>query len=136
MPVIMNWPKRAGKARFQNAFNEAARLIIEERISQVAKKGYEPRHDDSHTDDELAFAAICYATPPRSRQNLLGWNIFFKSRLTPGPWPWSEGSWHPSNNRKRELAKAGALILAELERLIRAEADAARRAEAHARDTP
>lgn len=36
-------------------------------------------------------------------------------------WPWDESWWKPTN-RRRDLVKAGALILAEIERLDRAEA--------------
>lgn len=34
-------------------------------------------------------------------------------------WPWSDEKWNPEpDNRIRELAKAGALIAAEIDRLL------------------
>ncbi|MNY70647.1 hypothetical protein D3C86_2088230 [compost metagenome] len=35
-------------------------------------------------------------------------------------WPWSEDWWKPSPEPRRNLVKAGALILADIERLDRA----------------
>ena len=40
-------------------------------------------------------------------------------------WPFSPDSWKPTpGDRKRELAKAGALIAAELDRMLEAEKEA------------
>jgi hypothetical protein len=56
----------------------------------------------------LAMAAACYATPPTHRDQPM-----------PMLWPWSGMDWRPSADRVRELAKAGALIAAEIDRLNR-----------------
>jgi hypothetical protein len=86
--------------------------IVRERIYQVRVEGWTAEHDDAHVDGDLAIAAACYAMPPGRR-----W------RRDPGPpalWPWSPGWWKPTpSDRIRELAKAGALIAAEIDRLLR-----------------
>lgn len=86
--------------------NAAIELVAAERRRQVEAEGYSTEHDDEHATGELASAAACYA---------LGFDAEF--------WPWEADAWKPSpDNRVRELVKAGALIVAEIERLQRAEA--------------
>jgi hypothetical protein len=87
-------------------------LIAQERQRQIDSEGFSIEHDDSHTDGELAYAAACYASP-HPTENYYG---------TPHDWPFSPTWWKPSpNNRIRDLVKAGALIVAEIERLQRLE---------------
>jgi hypothetical protein len=88
-------------------------LIAAERFRQIGQEGYSPEHDDHHVPDELVWAAICYATPPVRRR-------YYGPPLR--EWPWTMGDWKPSpDDRIRELVKAGALIAAEIDRLIRTE---------------
>ncbi len=82
-------------------------LITEERERQINAEGYTPEHDDEHVNGEIAAAAGCYA--------LSNWSLTDCERL----WPWSAESWKPSDSRERSLAKAGALIVAEIDRLHR-----------------
>lgn len=92
-------------------------LIRDERRRQIQDEGYEIEHDDQHAHGELAEAAACYATPTDLRQPSLAfhWN-------GPAAWPWESSAWKPSpDDRVRELVKAGALIVAEIERLQRIE---------------
>lgn len=84
--------------------------IANERLRQIEVEGWTPEHDDLHSTQELAFAAACYATadagdPP------------------PAVWPWDLSWWKPAS-RRRNLEKAGALIAAELDQLIRKENEA------------
>lgn len=95
-------------------------LIAVERRRQIEAKGWTPEHDDGHVDGELARAAACYA--------LGDGRIIAAGSSTPlAPsgayiWPWAIVWWKPSRgDRLRELAKAGALIAAEIDRLQRAE---------------
>lgn len=91
----------------------AIESIAVERARQVQKEGWTPDHDDAHDDEELAFAAVCYAQPRSAEQN----------EPPPMHWPWDESRWKPCpGDRRRELVKAGALIVAEIDRLDRAEA--------------
>ena len=89
-------------------------LIAAERERQKAVEDWTPEHDDEHTSGELAAAGAAYAYPTdlRSRDG----RAVTKRVL----WPWRDG-WrdHVPDERVRELAKAGALIAAEIDRLLR-----------------
>lgn len=65
-----------------------------------------------HGRGDLICAAYCYA-------KYANWPAF--KDTPPIDWPWDARSWKPGDAR-RNLVKAGALILAEIERLDRAEA--------------
>jgi hypothetical protein len=85
--------------------------IAAERRRQIEVEGWSPEHDDEHDEDQLAKAAIVYAAPDWLRQ-------FFDAndiRI----WPWDADWWRP-NGRRRDLIRAAALIVAEIERLDRA----------------
>src|SRR6056297_610244 len=96
------------------------KLIAEERERQISKEGWTPEHDDTHTQSELAMAAVCYAKPDWNR----GMN---DAGDAPLGWPWAGEWWKPlvsfgqysEDSRIRELQKAGALIAAEIDRLQR-----------------
>lgn len=90
----------------------ALELIQDERAQQIEEECFDDRHDDLHDNDELAFAAATYAITEFARRKLQGDGLDL--------WPWSI-SWFKPSDRMRDLAKAGALILAEMERLQRLE---------------
>ncbi len=82
-------------------------LITEERTRQIEIEKFDANHDKNNAVGELANAASCYAMDPRIRPD----------ELPPCHWPWLD-FWKPTpNNRIKELAKAGALIAAEIDRL-------------------
>ena len=83
--------------------------IAAERKRQIEVEGWTAEHDDFHDDDELAVAAGCYAFPNR--------RMGFRLKI-PVDWPWHPSWWKPTT-RRRDLIKAGALIVAEIERLDR-----------------
>ena len=85
-------------------------LITAERIRQKEVEGWTLEHDDQFEDRELASAAMCYAEPGINERS---WNL--------ARWPWSPEWWKPSSDPIRNLTKAGALIAAEIDRLIRKE---------------
>lgn len=94
--------------------NTAIAEVLAERHRQVNQEGWSHEHDDSHHQGELAAAAGCYAL----HTCLMGRG---KAQDTvPSPWPWDASWWKPTTAR-RNLIKAAALILAEIERLDRAE---------------
>lgn len=79
--------------------------IGRERYRQTDEEGWTDDHDDKHNAGELSDAAACYA---------LGkpWEIIKQL------WPWATEWWKPTDKR-RNLVKAGALIVAEIERVDR-----------------
>jgi hypothetical protein len=89
----------------------AARDVLAERRRQVQVEGWTPEHDDCYRDRDLAAAAACYATHAASRNGSVV--------HPPIIWPWNTNHWKPTTPR-RDLVKAAALILAEIERLDRA----------------
>jgi hypothetical protein len=88
--------------------SDGVRDVLDERRRQIEAEGWTPEHDDEHTGGEIAAAAVCYAftavKSPHHINNLI--------------WPWPSYWWKPTDKR-RNLVKAGALILAEIERLDR-----------------
>ncbi|HET7663858.1 MAG TPA: hypothetical protein VFK31_09495 [Rhodanobacteraceae bacterium] len=90
--------------------------IADERLRQIGYEGWTAAHDDEHSDGSLAAAAACYATPFPER-------MMDYSSDTPHGWPFSASWWKPGDGtlegRIRELEKAGALIVAEIDRLLR-----------------
>lgn len=92
------------------AFNPAILDVIAERQRQQSVEGWTPEHDDEHCNEELAMAAVCYINETGTVNRNGG---------KPWGWPW-EASWWKPKGRRRNLVKAGALILAEIERIDRA----------------
>jgi hypothetical protein len=95
----------------------AERVVAEvtaERQRQIEAEGWTPEHDDEHGSGELAKAAACYAGDTRT----------FKV-AAPVDWPWEQKWWKPKD-RRSDLIRAAALIIAEIERLDRASQDTTR----------
>lgn len=92
-------------------------FIIAERERQV-KEGWSISHDCTHNrNEELACAAASYATPKDSRE--LSFFSQESNAIIPVTWPWNPSAWKPTpEDRIKELAKAGALIAAEIDRLL------------------
>ena len=92
--------------------------VMTERVRQVEVEGFERQYDDAYQSRDLAAAAACYAMIAGAHQR----EVF---SAPPIGWPWAKSWWKPTDPR-RDLVKAGALILAEIERLDRAACKAAR----------
>lgn len=99
-------------------------LIAAERRRQVDVEGWTAEHDDQHRHCELLDASRCYANQGRT------WFPVFTHQYGTDPgamldqnWPWWVGEepegWKPSRDPITDLAKAGALIAAEIDRLQR-----------------
>lgn len=84
-----------------------------ERRRQVEAEGWTPEHDDAHSHGQMARAAACYALAGSSAPN-----DGTAALLVSLAWPWDEQWWKPTSAR-RDLVKACALVLAEIERLDR-----------------
>lgn len=99
---------------------EAASDVLAERKRQISAEGWTIEHDDDHDDGALSAAASTYALAASDRLNPVRRGIEFGGgRRGPSTWPWSRDSWKYGTPR-RMLVKAGALVLAEIERLDRA----------------
>jgi hypothetical protein len=112
--------------------------IAKERQRQIDEEGWTPEHDDEHESGAMALAAACYATPKR----LYYQYDTSRSCIFADPWPWNDswdkrlccGSRRSNGNvqpdpetftdeeRIELLTKAGALIAAEIDRLLRRQA--------------
>ncbi|MFG0501066.1 hypothetical protein ACF8GD_00165 [Pseudomonas putida] len=84
-----------------------------ERLRQVHGEGFTLERDDAYTDGQLARAATCLLIPPAG----------LPRRLQNLHWPFAQ-EWLKPGLVRDDLVKAGALIIAEIERLDRAEAEA------------
>ena len=78
--------------------------VIAERQRQQSVEGFSAEQDDTYTGGELAGAAISYIVP--------------FDAMTYWPADWHDDSFKPTNER-RNLVKAAALIIAEIERIDR-----------------
>lgn len=94
-----------------NGQTRAVRDVIAERRRQIEVEGRAPEHDDRHGAHELAEAAACYCLSSAGKPF-----DYFETM-----WPW-ERWWFKVSDPRRDLVKAGALVLAEIERLDRAAA--------------
>lgn len=100
--------------------------IAAERRRQIEQEGWTPEHDDC---GQLAMAAGWYALNAKAHHwsDVLGvadpdcvaYRLFAEEDGF-YRWPWSRQWWKPKNPR-RDLIRAAALIVAEIERLDRAE---------------
>lgn len=97
------------RAQGVKSLSNAVQSVISERQRQQSVEGWTPEHDDEHTEGEMAEAAACYAMFANNQ----GFSV-------QGLWPWAREWWKQSGQR-RDLVKAGALILAEIERIDRQE---------------
>jgi hypothetical protein len=104
-------------------------LIEAERRRQISVEGWTAEHDDEHNCGQMAMAAACYATPyPLFEQECYANQVRYCD-----PWPWDE-RWDKrprdgnvlqrndessTEERIRQLSKAGALCAAEIDRLLR-----------------
>ena len=96
-----------------------AQEIMAERERQKSEEGWSPEHDDRHKNGELALAAASYAIGGRWTKDRNGVSHVELHHM-PIIWPWNR-AWWKSTNRRRNLVKAGALIVAEIERIDRLE---------------
>jgi hypothetical protein len=104
--------------------------VLAERERQVGQEGWSEAHDDEHDPGTLATAAACYALNAACelhQENGTPLELGDENRFGNGlSWPWEPKWWKP-NTPRRDLVKAAALILAEIERIDRAAAAEYRR---------
>jgi hypothetical protein len=85
-----------------------------ERMRQVNVEGFTAEHDDAqHARGDMVDAALCYIYAAIN----IGHPAFVEP---PKEWPWQKEWWKPSEDRQRNLEKAGAILAAEWDRIQRA----------------
>jgi hypothetical protein len=105
----------------QGAGSPGADLIAVERERQVTQEGWSAAHDATLERGELNFAAQSYlwaatmATLYSDRPR----EFATATRDPVSGWPWlGPDTWKPSPDPIRNLVRAGALIAAEIDRLL------------------
>jgi hypothetical protein len=98
---------------------QALNAVMAERHRQMMVEGWTAKHDDEHSNGGMARAAAAYALAGSSDGRIVG------DEMTPSIieriWHstgWSRQWWKPKDKR-RNLVRAAALLLAEIERLDR-----------------
>jgi hypothetical protein len=89
--------------------------VLAERQRQVDVEGWTPEHDDEHDDGSMAAAAAAYALAGHPAVGLASAEKLWEA----AGW---DTSWFRPKDIRRNLVRAGALILAEIDRLDRAAA--------------
>lgn len=99
----------------ENAW-QALSYIALEVIRQREEEGWAIEHDDQHARGEIAAAASCYAANACLQ---IGGEKPYPKGQPPAAWMWGAEWWKPKNVN-RDLIRAGALIVAEWSRFMRA----------------
>lgn len=98
----------------------AAADVLAERRRQVEVEGWTAKHDAKHGSGDLAAAGGCYAL---GAAFLLTPGLRYREYVpasVPRLWPWDARWWKlDGRDPRRALVKAGALVLAEIERFDR-----------------
>jgi hypothetical protein len=99
---------------------QATRRINAERRRQIDQEGWTPEHDDRHDNGEMLTAATLYFlnAKPSEYKGCKIYHLAIKKDGAPLGWPWTREWWKPKTPL-RDLERAGALCLAEKDRLIR-----------------
>lgn len=94
--------------------DEATELIALERKRQLEVLGWTAEHDNQYRRGQLLLAAICYFFIGTFKGNVVALNEFGVPYL----WPWQNSWWKPKDE-VRNLVRAGALAMAEIDRISR-----------------
>jgi hypothetical protein len=112
--------------------------IAAERKRQIEKEGWSIAHDDAHRHGELARAAGCYAL----HAAIIDDENYLDGEPRKSDWPWWDTAdvsggrgdcpvwgkviaWWKPKDRRRDLIRAAALIVAEVEKMDRQSSAAA-----------
>jgi hypothetical protein len=100
--------------------------VLAERQRHIFVEGFDEAHDEDgyHIHGELAIAGACYAIGEEHVRVPQPVGCFGLISSTAGKdeitWPWDE-KWYKPKNRRRDLVRAAALIIAEIDRIDRIE---------------
>jgi hypothetical protein len=102
--------QRRGEAMKTFLVSQAITDVTTERQRQRDAEGWTLDHDDRHTDGSIAQAAACYAAAGAGMRWV---------KYGPLPyWPF-DSEWYKPKDDRRNLVRAAALCIAEIERLDR-----------------
>jgi hypothetical protein len=92
-------------------------LIAAERERQIKEEGWTPEHDAEHIEEELAWAAVHYAAPDGAEVHRVFSRLGTSRPAFPDTW---DKKWDKKrrDGRIRDLARAGALMAAEIDRIL------------------
>jgi hypothetical protein len=91
--------------------------LVAERLRQRDEEGFSTARDDAHQRGELAMAAAAYASFATYSDHRRAGQLLVKSRSP--LWPAAFADFWKPKDRRQDLIRAGALIIAEIERLDR-----------------
>ena len=96
---------------------KAMKDVLNERKRQINSEGWTIEHDDEHTSHGMAIAAACYALA-NIRSSLRVQTVDVTDL-----WKWTGWGlkWFKPKDNRRNLVRAAALLIAELDRIDRAE---------------
>lgn len=94
--------------------------VMNERDRQWNEEHFDPAHDDRHVKGELARAGAAYAVHASYTDKVRHERTEKWRNQPPSVWPqkWARNWWKPKD-RRRDLVRAAALLIAEIERLDR-----------------
>lgn len=101
------------------AMTPGCQIVINERSRRLHFCGQNDAFEDQHTAGELAACALCYLTEPDGRDMVMI-GVIGGETSVPRAWPLDAALWRAYEDRRSDLAAAGALYLAEASRLKRA----------------
>lgn len=110
--------------------SKAIQDVINERKRQIGI-GYTLEHDDDHDPGEISGAGAAYALHAACKLHPIG-DSFDIVAVPPG-WCWDENSFSPSSLPRTNLVMAAALLIAEIEKIDRAESKSAQSPAAEAK---
>lgn len=91
---------------------------IRHEYRQLIKSSLPPQEADQYIDGSITHAAGAYLSMATTHFYPLALRGILQ-REAKELWPWSEESWNPASSPRRNLIKAAAYIVAEIERLER-----------------
>lgn len=100
--------KKAMQMEAEGKQSFGVRRILQERGNQIVNHGYDAKHDQKETTNSLLSAAYAYMFASMDGEN--------NNAEAREHWPWDAECFHPKD-KQRNLAKAGALIAATIDKL-------------------
>ncbi|WP_143393234.1 hypothetical protein [Fimbriiglobus ruber] len=108
MELRAAWHAWQARGEPKRELSKAAYDVVAERNRQITSEGWSLAHDDKYDAGELINAAIAYVGQ-LNHHNPVWWKQY---------WPWNM-DWYKPKNRRRDVIKAAALLVAEIERIDR-----------------